>query len=181
MNDALSPMEAVMWRVGQDPGLRMTTGNLLFLEQALRPSELIERLGAASETAFRLRQRPSEATYVRRRPHWESERDFDPARHVRVLTVAPPGDRRQVLDLVARLEPIPFDPGRSPWDATLIEGLADNKAGVFLRASAHSSRGTRPGGTAQRGWRHTNTSFVVDGRLLTGGRAGPRVDAGKEA
>ena len=146
MNDALSPMEAVMWRVGQDPGLRMTVGNLLFLEQALRPSELIERLGAASETAFRLRQRPSEATYVRRRPHWESERDFDPARHVRVLTVAPPGDRRQVLDLVALLEPIPFDPGRSPWDATLIEGLADNKAGVFLRASAHSSRGTVPEG-----------------------------------
>ena len=134
MNNVLSPVEAVMWRVGQDPGLRMTVGNLLLLEQAPDPSELIERLGAASETAFRLRQRPSEATYLRRRPHWESERDFDPARHVRVLTVAPPGDRRQVLDLVALLEAIPFDPGRSPWDATLIEGLADNKAGVFLRA-----------------------------------------------
>ena len=85
MNEALSPVEAVMWRVGQDPGLRMTVGNLLLLEQAPDPSELIERLGAASETVFRLRQRPSEATYLRRRPHWESERDFDPARHVRVL------------------------------------------------------------------------------------------------
>ena len=52
MNNVLSPVEAVMWRVGQDPGLRMTVGNLLLLEQAPDPSELIERLGAASETAF---------------------------------------------------------------------------------------------------------------------------------
>ena len=43
-------------------------------------------------------------------------------------------DQRQVLDLVALLEPTPFDPSMSPWDITLIEGLADGRAALYLRA-----------------------------------------------
>ena len=45
-----------------------------------------------------------------------------------------PGSMRQVLDLVGLLESIPFDPERSPWDVTLIEGLEDGRAALYLRA-----------------------------------------------
>ena len=41
---------------------------------------------------------------------------------------------RQVLDLVGLLESIPFDPERSPWDVTLIEGLENGRAALYLRA-----------------------------------------------
>ena len=51
MSDALSPIETVMWRVGHDPTLRMTVGNLMLLDRAPARSELIERFGAASEHA----------------------------------------------------------------------------------------------------------------------------------
>ena len=34
MTDLLSPMEAIMWRVGQDATLRMTVGALVILESA---------------------------------------------------------------------------------------------------------------------------------------------------
>ena len=53
---------------------------------------------------------------------------------MRLAAVPSPGDLRQVLDLVALLEPAPFDPDRSPWDVTLIEGLAGGRAGLYLRA-----------------------------------------------
>ena len=41
---------------------------------------------------------------------------------------------RQLLDLMALLESIPFDPDCSPWDVTLIEGLEDGRAALYLRA-----------------------------------------------
>ena len=54
---------------------------------------------------------------------------------------APPGDgravagsERQVLDLVALVEAAPFDPGRSPWDVTVVEGLENGRAALYLRA-----------------------------------------------
>ena len=41
---------------------------------------------------------------------------------------------RQLLDLVGVLESVPFDPERSPWDLTLIEGLEKGRAAAYLRA-----------------------------------------------
>ena len=40
---------------------------------------------------------------------------------------------RQVLDFVGLLEAVPFDPARSPWDVTLVEGL-EHGAALYLRA-----------------------------------------------
>jgi WS/DGAT/MGAT family acyltransferase len=134
MTDPLSPIETVMWRVGQDPGLRMTVGNLMILDRPPSRSDLVDRLGITSEYAERLRQRPGDPSYVRRRPHWAIDPDFDPGRHVRTITIPAPGDLRQVLDVVALIEPVPFDPDHPPWDATLIDGLEGGKAAVFLRA-----------------------------------------------
>lgn len=134
MNDALSPIETVMWRVGNDPSLRMTVGNLMLLDRAPDRAELIDRLALVSEQAPRLQQRPGEPAYVRRRLLWTADPDFDPARHVRTLTVPPPGDLRQVLDVVALLEPVPFEPDHAPWDATIIDGLSGGKAALFVRA-----------------------------------------------
>ena len=45
-----------------------------------------------------------------------------------------PGSRRQVLDLVGLLETVPFDPQRSPWDVTVIDGLAGGGAAMYVRA-----------------------------------------------
>src|SRR5215471_7348876 len=130
MTDPLSPIETVMWRVGQDPGLRMTVGNLMILDRPPSRSDLVDRLGLTSEYAERLRQRPGDPSYVRRRPHWAIDPDFDTARHVRTISIPAPGDLRQVLDVVALIEPVPFDPDHPPWDATLIDGLEGGKAAV---------------------------------------------------
>ena len=130
----LSPMEAIMWRVGQDATLRMTLGTLLVVDHPPKPDALAERLAAAAAAAPRLRQRPDDLSPVRGRPVWVDDADPSPDPHLRCLSVAKPGRRRQVLDLVGLLEPLPFDPQYSPWDVTLIEGLEGGRAAIYLRA-----------------------------------------------
>ena len=134
MTDRLSPMEAIMWRVGQDATLRMTVGALAILDRTPTTEALTERLAFAADNAPRLRRRPDDPTAMRARPAWVDDADPSPGRHLRSLSVAPPGSMRQLLDLTALLESIPFDPDCSPWDVTLIEGLEDGRAALYLRA-----------------------------------------------
>jgi diacylglycerol O-acyltransferase / wax synthase len=185
MTDPLSPIETVMWRVGQDPGLRMTVGDLLILDRAPARADLVDRFRVTSEYAERLRQRPGDPSYVRRRPHWATDPDFDPDRHVRTITIPAPGDLRQVLDVVALIEPVPFDPERPPWDATLIDGLDGGKAALFLRAHHVLTDGfggasivsalvdqTRQGGAGRAGAQARGRGDQEQGGMANSGRPG---------
>jgi WS/DGAT/MGAT family acyltransferase len=135
VGDRLRPLEAIMWRVGQDPTLRMTLGAVAILDRPPALADLVTRLTLAAERAPRLRRRPDDPAALRPRPAWiaDDEPGFEDA-HVRRLSVAAPGSMREVLDLIGLLEVIPFDPERSPWDVTLIEGLEGGRAALFLRA-----------------------------------------------
>src|SRR3954471_6894363 len=103
MRDRLTPLEAIMWRVGQDPTLRMTVGALLLLDQPIKEAELVDRVAAVAGRAPRLQWRPDDSTYARIRPAWVGDEDLDAAAHVRVADIAAPGSMRQVLDLLALL------------------------------------------------------------------------------
>ena len=134
MNERLSPMEAIMWRVGQDATLRMTVGALLILDRPPTTKALAERLSVVASHVPRLQRRPDDPTAMRTRPAWIDDPDPVPDNHLRSLSVAAPGSLRQALDLVSLLESIPFDPERSPWDVTVIEGLENGRAAIYLRA-----------------------------------------------
>jgi diacylglycerol O-acyltransferase / wax synthase len=133
MTDELSPIEAIMWRIGQTGSLRMTVGAVMIVDRLPDHASLLERLRFAGEHAERLTQRPGAATSLRSRPSWISA-PFSPDHQLRSLAVSAPGTMREVLDLVGLLESVPFDPERSPWDVTLIDGLEDGKAAIYLRA-----------------------------------------------
>jgi diacylglycerol O-acyltransferase len=134
MVERLTPLEAIMWRVGQDAMLRMTVGALVILDRSPTSKALEERLDLVTSHEPRLRMRPDDPTAMRSRPFWVEDSDPAPGNHLRSLAVAPPGSLRQVLDLIGLLESIPFDPERSPWDVTLIDGLEDGRAALYLRA-----------------------------------------------
>ena len=123
MREPLSPVEAIMWRVGGDPTLRTTIGNLMVLDRPIERAALSKRLAGVAESASRLRCRPVYASLPSTRPVWEEVAGFDADDHIREMQAAPPGDPRQVLDLVSLLEATPFDPDRPPWDVTLVGGL----------------------------------------------------------
>jgi diacylglycerol O-acyltransferase len=146
MDERLTSIEAIMWRAGQDSALRMTIGNLMLLDRLPDRAALEARLTEAAQRAPRLKQRPDDPTLVRSRPVWVEDADYDGRHHLRVAAVPAPGDQRQLLDLVALLEPSPFDPNHSPWDATLIEGLAGDRAAFYLRA--HHTLTDGMGGTS---------------------------------
>jgi diacylglycerol O-acyltransferase / wax synthase len=133
MNEYLSPIEAIMWRVGQDPILRMTVGAVMLLDQAPDAAELRERVSSAADRIPRLRQRPGDPTFTSARPAWIAEKKLD-VHHLRSAAVAAPGSLRQLLDLVALFEAMPFDPERPPWDVTLIEGVEGGRAALYFRA-----------------------------------------------
>src|SRR6478609_3487885 len=115
MNDYLSPIESIMWRVGQDPTLRMTVGALMVLDRAPGTQALGEQLASAARRAPRLRQRPDDLTFTRARPAWIEDDDLDVDHHLRSAAIASPGSMRQVLDLVALFEVMPFDHDYPPW------------------------------------------------------------------
>ena len=96
------------------------------------------RSGAPVAAATRRPDRGAGPTGLGRRRR--SSRRRAPA----VSSVAAPGSTRQVLDLVGLLEAIPFDPQRSPWDVTLIEGLEGGRAALYLR-SHHALTDGSPG------------------------------------
>ncbi len=122
-----------MWNVGHEPFLRMTVGSLMFLDRPPARADLIKRLGTAAGEAQRLHEYPGR-TFPRPYLTWVDDRRFDVRNHVRTMTIPLPGEQHQVLDLIALLEPIPFERDRSPWDATLIDGLEDGGAALYLRA-----------------------------------------------
>jgi diacylglycerol O-acyltransferase / wax synthase len=132
--DRLSPIETVMWRVGHDPTLRMAVGNVMILDRPVAAATLAERLASAAAHEPRLHQLPDDPTRLRRRPAWVDDPTFDVANHLRTMTVPSPGTTRQFLDLVALIDSLPFDPDRSPWDVTLMDGLEGGRAALYLRA-----------------------------------------------
>ncbi len=134
MFNRLSPIESIIWRVGHDPDLRMTIGNLMILDHAPPRADLAARLQELSDEAPQLRARPHESMFPGGRCFWVKDREFDAGLHLRRATVPAPGDLRQVLDYLGLIEPLPFEPDRSPWDVTLIDGLAGGKAALYLRA-----------------------------------------------
>ena len=134
MTERLTPIEAIMWRAGQDANFRMTVGDLMVLDHAPDRDTLVERLEKAAGETSRLRVMPDDPSHAQSRPWWTTAAGFNAADHIQALSIALPGDQRQLLDMVAMLEPRPFDPGRPPWDVTLIDGLDGSRAALYLRA-----------------------------------------------
>ena len=112
--ERLSPIESIIWRVGYDPDLRMTIGNLMVLDHAPSRAELTGRLAALSKDAPQLRARPHESVIPGRGFPLAQGPDFDAGLHLRQATVPAPGDLRQVLDLLGLIEPLPSSPTALP-------------------------------------------------------------------
>jgi WS/DGAT/MGAT family acyltransferase len=56
-------------------------------------------------------------------PYWIEDPDFDLDFHVRHIGLPPPGDDRQLAELVSRIVARPLDRSRPLWELYMIEGL----------------------------------------------------------
>ena len=75
-------------------------------------------------------------------PLWVDAPSFDIAEHVRVCTVAAPGDEPQLLRACEELARRRLDPSRPLWELWLLPGLAERRVGVLLRLHHAFADGT---------------------------------------
>src|SRR4051794_14737182 len=66
-------------------------------------------------------------------PYWVEDPDFDLDFHIRESAVPPPGDDRQLAEVVSRIFSRPLDRGRPLWELYLIQALSEGRVAVFTK------------------------------------------------
>src|SRR6185295_20164444 len=108
MNDS----EAIMWMVESDPFLRTDFTNITLLSSPPDTAWLRAGLERAIDSFPPLRQRVARPPLGLAPPVWADDPDFDLGYHMRHLSLPPPGETRQLLDLAAQLAAMPLDRAR---------------------------------------------------------------------
>jgi diacylglycerol O-acyltransferase len=134
----MSDFEAGMWRLETaEPRLRSTIAAVDVLDSA--PDW--DRLVAAHEWALgvvpRFQMRVVDPPLQLGKPVWSPDPEFDLDYHLQRVRLPAPATFEQALDLCRTVVNRPFDRARPPWEAVLIEGLADGTA-IYLLKTHHS-------------------------------------------
>jgi len=85
-----------------------------------------------------LRRKVVEVPFDLDRPYWIEDDDFDLDYHVRHIGLAPPGAADQLAEQVARIVGRRMERSRPPWEAYVIEGLADGRW-ALLQKTHHAT------------------------------------------
>jgi WS/DGAT/MGAT family acyltransferase len=108
-------------------------------------TSLLDRDGRVRIEAFRRRLEPRLHLVPRFRqllyrprlglgwPLWVDAPSFDIADHIRVHTLAAPGEQAQLLHACQELARRRLDPARPLWELWLLPGLSEGRVGAFLR------------------------------------------------
>ena len=129
----MSDTESLMWRLEKDPHLASTFGNVTILDRPPNMDSLYARLERASLLFPRLRRRVQPAPGNLGNPAWVDDPAFDIRYHVRHISLAEPGDMRQLLDLVTLLVADPFDRSRPLWQFVIIDGLQNGRSALLQK------------------------------------------------
>lgn len=129
----MNPVEALMWRAEGDPRLRSTITSLELLDCTPDWDRFLAAHDWATRLVPRFRQRVVEPSLGMGVPTWVVDPHFDLHYHVRRLQLPAGGDWSDTLHLAEQLAMTPFDRSRSPWEATLIEGLPDGASAYLLK------------------------------------------------
>ena len=133
MIDRAGRGDLAMLALDRPGGVPQHVGALLLLGAAPRAAEELRgALVARAAGVPRLRQRLVGTPLGCGPPVWADDPAADPARHVRVLPCAEPGDERALLDLAAAVlvEPLPRD--RPLWAAVVVPGRAGDALAVVV-------------------------------------------------
>lgn len=129
----MSDTEALMWRLEKDPYLASTFANISILDRSPNMDALYARMERTSILYRRLRRRVQPAPGNFGNPTWVDDPTFDIRYHIRHISLAEPGDMRQLLDLVTLLVADPFDRSRPLWQYIVIDGLAGGRSALLQK------------------------------------------------
>ncbi len=134
MSDPLSPADLSALAAEQGP-VNMTVGAVLIFEagEGLSRDAVAARVAERIHLVPRMRQRLAMAPGGLVAPTWVDDGDFDLARHVRRLVLAPPGDGAALARLMGAEMARPLDRGRPLWELLVVEGLEDGRVVLIAR------------------------------------------------
>ncbi|HEB90075.1 MAG TPA: wax ester/triacylglycerol synthase family O-acyltransferase [Deltaproteobacteria bacterium] len=129
----MNGIEALMWRAEADPRMRSTICSLAVLDQMPDWDRFVAACDWGSRMAPRFRQKVVEPAFGIGVPCWVNDPDFDLHYHVRRIRLTEGGGWREVFEAAEQIAMTPFDRARSPWEAVLIEGLPEGRAGLLVK------------------------------------------------
>ena len=129
----MSAFEGVMWRAEADPQLKSTITAVMVLDAVPDWERLLAAHQWLVDTVPRFRERVVVPALSIGNPVWVEDTNFQLDYHLRRVSLPAPGSMRQYLDFAQTQAMIPFEKARSPWEATLVEGLEGGRAGYVLK------------------------------------------------
>ena len=130
----LSQNDTIMWMVEADPLLRSTILGVVLLEKAPEWERVRTRVEAVSHQVPALREKVMPVPLHPTTLQWVRDHDFDLHYHLRHIVLPAHSGLQELLDW-ARTEAMGgFDPARPLWEFTLVEGLADDRAALVMKA-----------------------------------------------
>jgi WS/DGAT/MGAT family acyltransferase len=133
--EELSPLDQILHRGEANPRTRSGILTLEILDCAPDWDTFRAKFDNASRKVLRLRQKVVTPTLPTVAPRWVIDPDFNLDFHLRRIRVPEPGTFRQVLDFAEVAAQSPLDISRPLWTATLVEGLADDRAALVVHLS----------------------------------------------
>lgn len=133
--EELSPLDQILHRGEANPRTRSGIMTLEILDCAPDWDLFRDKFENASRKVLRLRQKVVTPTLPTVAPRWVVDPDFNLDFHLRRIRVPEPGTFRQVLDIAEVAAQSPLDTSRPLWTATLVEGLADDRAAMVVHLS----------------------------------------------
>jgi len=131
-HDRLSDSDSLIRRIEGDPVLRSPILVVGLLDRAPTASRVGPSLQRAVDAIPRFRQRVVQpAPWAR--PRWIDDDHFSLEHHVRHVRAPRAGGIEAALEVAAPDAAAAFDPARSPWELTLVDGLADGRSAFVLR------------------------------------------------
>ena len=128
------PSDAMFWYAEEaSPALRPLVAGMFLLDRAPDRGGLRRALQRWLVRLPRLRQRVVEAPLRLGLPEWEDDVHFDLDYHLREIALPAPAGDRELFDFVGAVFATPLDHLRPLWEAYAIEGLAGDRAAVFLK------------------------------------------------
>jgi len=131
--ERLTPLDA-KYLDFEGPTAPMHVGSVCIFEGTPLPQkEFADLIASRMDRIPRYGQRLAFVPFNLGRPVWVDDPGFDVSWHLRRVTLPPPGNRQQFLDLVGGLFARPLDRERPLWEMWLVEGLPDGRFAIVTK------------------------------------------------
>jgi WS/DGAT/MGAT family acyltransferase len=129
----MSGADALLWTISTDPVMRPTIVAVVALDRAPSWLEVRARVDDLTVSLPRLRARVAGRGPRHLRPRFVPDEEFELDEHLRRVCLPAHGGRRDVLDLAQSMATSGFDPALPLWEATLVEGVDDDRAVLVMK------------------------------------------------